>query len=32
MPKEELQDYWINESIKDVSFHDLFELGKELGW
>ncbi|XP_060594839.1 calcium/calmodulin-dependent protein kinase type IV-like [Ruditapes philippinarum] len=31
MPKEEVQDYWIHESIKDISFHDLFELGKELG-
>lgn len=26
-----MQDYWIQESIKDEAFEDLYEVGKELG-
>ncbi|KAL5003974.1 hypothetical protein ScPMuIL_017430 [Solemya velum] len=31
MPKENLKGYWINESVKDRSFDDHYEFGKELG-
>ncbi|CAH1796944.1 unnamed protein product [Owenia fusiformis] len=31
MPEEKAQDYWIEESIKDKEFEELYELGKELG-
>jgi len=26
-----MQDYWIEESIKDKSFEDFYERGRELG-
>jgi len=26
-----MQDYWIEESIKDGSFDEFYERGKELG-
>jgi len=26
-----MQDYWIEESVKDKSFEDFYELGRELG-
>jgi len=26
-----MQDYWIEESIKDKSFEDFYKLGRELG-
>ena len=27
----EMQDYWIEESIKEHTFDEFYELGKELG-
>jgi len=26
-----MQDYWIEESVKDKSFEDFYERGRELG-
>jgi len=26
-----MQDYWIEESVKDKPFEDFYELGRELG-
>jgi len=26
-----MQDYWVEDSIKDRSFNEFYELGKELG-
>ncbi|XP_067927940.1 calcium/calmodulin-dependent protein kinase type IV-like isoform X2 [Watersipora subatra] len=31
MPKEKIQDYWIEDSVKDRTFEEFYTLGKELG-
>lgn len=31
MPQEKVQEYWIEDSVKDKSFDDFYVLGKELG-
>ena len=32
MPERDMSgDWWINESIRDQTFEDLYSLGKELG-
>ena len=30
MPQEKVQDYWIEDSVKDKSFEEHYVLGKEL--
>ncbi|KAJ8304549.1 hypothetical protein KUTeg_018132 [Tegillarca granosa] len=31
MPRKEQQDFWLDESIKDVAFEDCYTIDKELG-
>ena len=31
MPMEKIQEYWIEDSIKDKVFDDFYILGNELG-
>lgn len=31
MAREKIQEYWIEDSIKEKSFDDYYTLGKELG-
>jgi len=31
MPREKVQEYWIEDSVKDKAFDDYYILGDELG-